>query len=416
MSVRTTSRPIGLARIATRRSLRRAATWAALALALLGAACGGPKADVTRDELVDVIERDGVVFTDGTIPRHVVERLAANRVVVLGETHHLREHWAFTAALMRGLHPRGHRQLLLELPHMADWLVDDYVAGGVLEPGFALSPFYARRLSAIRDLNDTLPAADRVHVRAIDVNEEHYGGASAFRDLLGALTRHFPSAGPVAEFLRADYATRAAQTRAVDSLRAALHAGRSQLTASWGRRRFDHVVEMVEVERASIDIRADREHDDERAARAREDVIKELAEARVAGSPHGTVVNIGGNHAQKARLKGTKTEWLGDYLVHRSTAVDGSAITVAVVSAKTVLEPGATGTPVDVRKTSPENELFRVMAETRPGRTVFLPLDDPLFTDGAAAVSFEETVYVAALKEHYDAVLQYGLAHRMPID
>jgi hypothetical protein len=31
-------------------------------------------------------------------------------------------------------------------------------------------------------------------------------------------------------------------------------------------------------------------------------------------------------------------------------------------------------------------------------------------------VNFEETIYVCALEEQYDAVLQYGLAHRVPID
>ena len=87
-----------------------------------------------------------------------------------------------------------------------------------------------------------------------------------------------------------------------------------------------------------------------------------------------------------------------------------------MTSARTVLEPGAGGTPFDVTKTSPEGELYRVMAETRPDRHVFLPLDDPVFTDGTVAMNSEDVIYVTALKEQYDAVLQYGLAHRMPID
>jgi hypothetical protein len=126
-------------------------------------------------------------------------------------------------------------------------------------------------------------------------------------------------------------------------------------------------------------------------------------------------MNVGGNHAQKTHLKGTEQEWLGDYLVHRSTAIDGSVMVVGAVAAKIELEPGSSGTPYDVLRTSPKNELFRLMVETWPGQTVFLPLDDPMFTNGGVPVNFEETIYVCALKEQYDAVLQYALAHRVPL-
>ena len=47
---------------------------------------------------------------------------------------------------------------------------------------------------------------------------------------------------------------------------------------------------------------------------------------------------------------------------------------------------------------------------------MFLPLDDPLFSEHHVAVNSEETIYAARFKEQYDAVLQYDLAHRMPID
>lgn len=65
------------------------AAWASIALLTLVAGCGA-KADVTRTELVTVIERDGVAFDGTRLPDAVLDRLAANRVVVLGETHHLR--------------------------------------------------------------------------------------------------------------------------------------------------------------------------------------------------------------------------------------------------------------------------------------------------------------------------------------
>jgi hypothetical protein len=106
----------------------------------------------------------------------------------------------------------------------------------------------------------------------------------------------------------------------------------------------------------------------------------------------------------------------GDYLARRSSAADGSVFVVDVASARTVLEPGAGGTPFDVREPSPDHELFRVMVETRPGEHVFLPLDYPLFTGHRVAMNSEDVIHTASLKEQFDAVLEYGLAHRMPID
>jgi hypothetical protein len=383
----------------------------AMTLAMI--ACS-ESADVTREELVSVTERDGVAFDEETIPAEVLDRLALNQVVVLGETHHLREHWAFVATVLQDLHSRGFRQLLFEAPHMADWLFDDYVTGGEIEPRWSPPGFYEKRLAAIREFNLTLPPEERIHVRAIDVNEEHHGGAQAFRSQLVKAARHLPDSDVIDEFMKVNVTQHTAEVEAIESLLTALEDQRDSLIDSWGRSWYAIVVEMAEVERASIDIRADRKSDDGRAARAREDVIKELADARIGEVSGGTVINIGGHHAQKAHMMGTNQEWLGDYLVHRSSAVDGSVIVLNISSARTELEPGAEGTPFDVIDTSPENELLRVMAETWPGRTVFMPLDDPIFSEHTVAFNSEETIYVTSLNEQFDAVLQYGLAHRMP--
>ena len=56
------------------------------------------------------------------------------------------------------------------------------------------------------------------------------------------------------------------------------------------------------------------------------------------------------------------------------------------------------------------------MAETWPGETVFLPLDDPIFSDRRVAYNSEDVIDAAPLNEQYDAVIEYGLAHRMPED
>ena len=391
---------------------------AVAALAILLAACSSPTADVSGAELRNVVERDAIVFEDAAIPAAVIDRLAEHKVVLLGETHHLREHWALVAALMSELHEAGFRQLLIEAPHMAGWLLDDYVQGSPLMPAWEAPPFYERRLSAIRALNETLSPEDRIHVHGIDANEEWYGGARDFTLLLGWVVDRLPTRGPVDTLLDFDYAEADASTQseAIDTLLTSLEVDRSTLVAEWGTDRYDHLVEMLEIERSSVDVRALREDDDSDGARAREQMIKLLADERIQACSCGTVINIGGHHAQKSHLMGTDQEWMGDHLANTSRAVDGSIIVIGFTSARTELEPGADGTPWNILDSeSPSNELRRVMAEAWPEQTVFLPLEDPMFRERTVAYNSEDMIHVAALQEQFDAIVQYGIANRMPV-
>ena len=112
-------------------------------------------------------------------------------------------------------------------------------------------------------------------------------------------------------------------------------------------------------------------------------------------------------------LKGTDLEWLGDYLVHKSTAVGGSVIVLGVVPARG--EPGTGGgiADWDIMDASPPNEIFRVMNETWPAHIVYLPLDDPTFMAGGVLMNFEGEIYKGAPKLHYDVFLQYPVAHHV---
>jgi hypothetical protein len=364
-----------------------------------------------------LVERDAVVFADSGIPSEVLDQLAVNRVVVLGETHHLREHWEFVETLLEDLHERGFRQLLIENPQMVDWLLDDWVVGGGLIPDWEPPNHLLRKLSAIHDFNETLPPDERIHVRSIDANEAYYGGAASFRELLLAAADNVPTAGPITDFAAIDYleGTAADQAEAVETLLAALEADGANLIAEWGPDWYAIILEMVNVEVESVAIRAERSEDDNQAARMREDVIKGLADARIAEIDGGTLMNFGAHHAQKAHLMGTEQEWMGDYLAHTSTVVDGSIIVIGFTSARTELEPGAGGTPWNIlESSSPDNEILRVIAETWPARTVFLPLTDPLFAEGTVAYNSEDVIYITSLGEQFDALVQYGLAHRWP--
>jgi hypothetical protein len=333
--------------------------------------------------------------------------------VLVGETHFLREHRELMVELMRELHARGFRQFLFEWTQVADWLLDDYVNYGGWEPEWAPpQSIGGNMITAIRDLNLTLPEDERIRVHAIDVTLQDYGGGESFLWSLGRLAQHLPEPDPLAAFPQGDYDTPENQTALLEALQAELKAGRSDLVASWGENWYDTVVEMVEVELDSVSIRAIRESNYDKSVRQREDAIKRLADSRLQDFPHGTLINYGSTHAQKERLRGTDIEWLGDYLVHKSQAADGSVIVLEVSAARIVAVPGS-GNPDSDLSASPENELLRVMNQSWPDQIVFLPLDDPLLSNGRIPMNFGE-IYLGAPKRHYDAFVLLPWAQRVP--
>ena len=385
-------------------------------LVLLASACGG-SSGVSAAELAPIVERDAVPFDDSDIADEVLLRLAEYPVVVIGETHLIREQREFTAALVEALHVHGYRQLLLEWPHMADWVMADYVVGGDLAPAWWKPPtwLYGDLLEDIRDFNRGLPADERIVVRGIDVNLDNYGGAEDFRESLRGLSDRLPDRGPIDQFLQSRYDTADAQTASLDTLRVALASDQDELVSAWGQQRYEIVSEMAEIELGSIPVRATWDDDSNKSAQLREQLMKDLADARLAGFEYGSVVNVGGNHAQKERLKGTDHEWLGDYLVHTSTAPRGPVISIVVVPARVVADYETEVPDWDLEDASPANELFRLMSQRWPGQTVFLPFTDPIFSDGDVAMNFEDTIHVTSPERHYDGAVLLPLTHRIPI-
>jgi hypothetical protein len=384
-----------------------------LAVALFVTSCS-LQPQVGREELEPIVKRDGIPFDARAIPDEILDRLASHRVVLVGEDHFLREHRELVFELMRELHARGFRQFLFEWAQAADWLLADFVNDGGLEPTWAPPPSIGgTMIAAIRDLNRSLPEDERIQVHGIDVMLQDYGGGASFVGSLGGLAGHLPDPGPLAAFLQSEYDTAERQEAQLKTLQADLNTQRTDLVASWGESWHEYVIEMVEVELASVEIRAIRDSNYDKSARLREDVIKRLADRRLQDVlPHGTLINMGSTHAQKERLRGTDIEWLGDYLVHTSQVAERSVIVLAVSPARVVAVPGS-GVPDSDLSASHENELLRVMNETWPDRIVFLPLDDPLFSSGRIPMNFGD-VYVGAPRRQYDAFVLLPQAHRVP--
>ena len=384
------------------------ASFAGAAVALL--ACS----DVTELEaptLAAIVARDGIPFAHDAVPVDVVEMLAGAQVVVVGETHFLREHREFVASLLGSLHARGYRQVLMEWPHAYDWVLNDFATDGEAMPGW-VPPVHlgALLIEWIRDFNRALPVEERIRLGALDVNLDEYGGAEMFVGSLRSLSASLGDSGPIAEFLAGPYAGSDRQREALEELLAQLASETATWVEAWGEERYRTVLEMAEVELVSVPVRALRADRYDVSTRLREEAIKRIVDRRVGEVAGGTLINIGSTHAQKLPLFGTDAEWLGDYLVHESIVAGGSVQVLDVSPAR--VRPASGGPVENPLAIAPENELFRTVHETWPDLAVFLPLDDPVFEREEVPAVFNGAVYTTALGRVYDAVVVLPLAHR----
>jgi hypothetical protein len=369
---------------------------------------------VSTAELEQIVQRDGITFEAGSIPDEILDRLAVFSVVLVGETHFLIEHTQFTYELLHGLHARGFRQFLFEWTQAADWALADYVNDGGLLPNWEVPQLLGDPIVAIRDFNRGLPEKERIEVHAIDIHLEDYGGTKSWLTYVDYVAQYaLPNQGPLAAFLQGNHDSYESHRLLLETLLAQLEDDRSKLNLSWGDYWYNTVIEMVEVELRSVAARAFKASDYEEYVRLREDAIKWLADSRIRSSSDGTLINFGSTHSQKRGLWGTNDiEWLGDYLVHKSPATEGSVITLWATAANIVAAPGEEYQDFELLTASPENELLKVMNQAWPDQIVFLPLDDPLFSSSRIPINSSGDIYVTSPKSHYDGILLLPLAHR----
>ncbi|MFC2159406.1 hypothetical protein ACFLQS_01670 [Actinomycetota bacterium] len=368
----------------------------------------------SKEELEKIIQRDSVAFDLESIPEEVLDQLASHKVVLVGENHFLEEHYAFMGELLRELHSRGFRQILVEWTQIGDWLMDDFVNDGGLEPEWEpANNFFGGIIArAVRDFNRTVPDSEHIQIHGIDITLLDYGGGESFIASLGMLTNHLPDSGPLSELLTSEYDKPDNQTALLEDLKDKLNLNRSELIESWGEQWYNMVAEMIEVELMSIPIRAIRERNYDKSVRMREDAMKQIADRRLESYSYRTLINVGSTHAQKTRLWGTKIEWLGDYLVHKSQVIGGSVIVLWVTPAYIVSAPGSEIPDYDL-STSPENELLSLMSQTWPDQVIFLPTDDPMFSNRKIPINSESEIYLVPPKRYFDIYVLLPIAHRI---
>jgi hypothetical protein len=368
-----------------------------VALAVAGLAGCGPdlRGTVEREALLEVLESNLVVLPDGGVPAAVTEALGDHRVIVVGEYHGVSGHQDFVAALVGALRPAGLDTLLLEFPQAYSWLLDGYARGSVDALLDGAERTYGTLLREVRAVNAELPPDERVRVAAIDLNPSREDFLGPFRGVTAQLGRPALLQGFL-DALESGESYEAALAR----LTARVEGDRDELEEAWGERAVVVLQHMLDAEARSLPVRALRtgpQYD-----RARERVMGALVDARLAETEGRVLVNVGYFHAQKRPLFGTVDTYLGEYLVDASPHARGTTYLLVVAPAAGERVVRGRAQRFDVERDSPENELFRLMAELAGEHDVFVPLDVPLFSEERVVVNYHSDFATVPPKTQFD--------------
>ena len=136
----------------------------------------------------------------------------------------------------------------------------------------------------------------------------------------------------------------------------------------------------------------------------REAVIGSIADSYIKNAEGKVLINVGGNHAQKKPVRGTKIQWLGEYLSNESPYAKGQTCCIMVIPAKGTVE-GGNGKPISLFDGSQMNELFRITAEYAAEYRGFLLFEDEVLMSNKVLMNFHYDIQSLPPKDIYDGVI-----------
>ncbi len=365
-------------------------------------------ATVATSRIQYVVKQEAIAFEPRAIPQSVVNVLGEHRVVFLGEYHNVREHELLIGDLAIALHAAGFHQLIIECNQAFDWMLEGYVLGELDDLNSQLDQMFGYSLRHIRAYNDTLPPAEKIHVRAGDINYT----AGAYYGSLSQLAQLIPASQAIQSFINSvPPAERDRSQTAVQAFRDQLQSNAGAYRASWGQRRYDQVLAMTRVQLRSFGFQQLWDRDNEGALALREEDLKTNLDEYLAGNETKTLINFGGKHTQRKHFTGVEQEWLGQYLSERSPYAAGETFLLFAVPFEGERLNGGKVQHFDLSSKSTSNELFRSMLAAADGKASFLSMDDPLFTHQLIPVRYWSGLRMQYPKQYFDGYLVLPAAH-----
>ncbi|MFN2363619.1 MAG: hypothetical protein ABR596_04915 [Halarsenatibacteraceae bacterium] len=303
----------------------------------------------------DEIRNSSEVFSKNEFPESLMERISGAEAIVLGQYHGYRNSQDFLADFIINQHKNNNiSQIVIGAPHAYSWIYNSYVKGEMNSDLFVEEIISEQKilLVIIREYNSNLAKDDMITVKTGDINfqEDQFISSLQYmrqqipeRDTINRLLNRVISAANRAEIL--------------EEFKRLLSNNKSNFNDSWGADWNKKLLEMIEVELESIEIRGIWDKDYTEAHLLRENLIKDLAEKRIQESGN-TIFKFTFYQAQKDHYLGTRKEWLAEYLASETSLVESSYSFLLLPMSGRMYDPNNGTMNIDIRNLE-ENSLFK---------------------------------------------------------
>ncbi|MTI71659.1 MAG: hypothetical protein FH751_15535 [Firmicutes bacterium] len=357
------------------------------------------------DKVKNVVKRDLIMSDSNNLNNEMLSSISKKGIIVLGEYHGVKEHHELLKNLAIELNKKNYNTLLIETPQAWSWIYEDYTTGNISEVDEIISKrfrFYTANLKDIRKYNINLPEKERLRVKTIDINHNPYYYITSLEFMVQFIENKEPIKILIKE-LKENVEDEENYKKVVLDFNNNLKKYKSKFSSKW----YNRLNKMTDIEIKSIKCRKYLK-DGKRKSRyiERENIIKSLVEDNLKITDK-LIINVGANHAQKKPFRGTKHEWIGEYLSYKSSYAKDNTYCLLVIPKKGKIQWGSFDNhkSIDITKSSDNAELFKIIAETSKDKIGFLLFNDQIFENEKMPLNFYYNKIKIKPKKQYDGVI-----------
>lgn len=366
-------------------------------------------ADHSDLKLSAIIKRDALFFKASNPPKKLIDHLAKQKVIFIGEHHYVREHHDLLVSLLKTLHHKGTRHLFIEAFQSYGPLVNSYVLGENISLPPLYKTLYGPLLEGIRTYNKTLSSAEQIQVHSIDIDHRSW----AFPTALVELQKRYGKQTHLSTFLKNvgwpqeqgfSIATTQFKWHPKDSEKYVAHLQKLIEACQANPRNGEpDYLTLAKYALVSFQVREVwRTKGEQHAHPAREEAIKKMVGLHLAKTSGPVLINMGGFHGQLKHLLGTQKTWVGQYLAEQNPSTKGKTISI-FVNATRWEKKGKKGDIFSANKGQPE--LMSALSKQAGPNVAFLPLKDPYFKTKTSQVSYLGRVVHHKPREQFHAYI-----------
>ncbi len=271
---------------------------------LLFCSCKKEKSKVNYAEIESAIETDILTFEDETVPDVLINDIRDKRIIIVGESHYIREHNEFVYLMLKKLSTYGFNVFLNEHNHSFSWLAEDFTTNLIDTLPAKMYYFDDYLLQSIKNHNAL--SDHKITYKFFDINHwstDFMTSVNEVEKILGYQD--------IFEYIKnTGYGS--------ESYRNELHNIRNKLTNNtnhymndWGEMWYERIFSLVDIELNSLDLDLNSNIDD---INKREEIMISIIEKELENPSNKIVINCGASHAQKTAYINSSMDRLGVYL------------------------------------------------------------------------------------------------------